>query len=240
MDDPLSAKTAPAESQEAAGHPDKHASRSLKRLLGKMSRKSLAALGAVLTAVVASIVAAIVMGWFSGGHTATLSHTSSIVFQPWTFAHKVSSDLHVVSKVTGSCWTGSISAPRQDAYRCATRHIILDPCFAGPEAANNQVVCTYPSPKSVTIMQLTTPLPTFSAPSSLLSPWLLILADGKYCYEESGGTQTIGGMRLNYGCGNGRDFLYGNIDKANRIWTIFQQRNGAPNMTQAQITTAYY
>ena len=88
-------------------------------------------------------------------------------------------------------------------------------------------------------MRLTRPLPIFSAPSSLPTPWLLVLADNERCYYLTGGTLTPGGLRLNYGCAGGNN-LYGNINKAYRIWTIFQQRNGSSDMTQAQIAEAYY
>ena len=239
MGDQPSAKATPAESQRGGGPHDESVRRSPTGFLGNLSKKSLGVLGALFTAVVVSIVTTIVTGWLPGGHSATLSHTSSILFQPWTFAGKVSVDLHIASKVTGFCWAESIATPRQDAYRCMAGNFILDPCFAGPNGPDDQVVCTYPSPQSVTVMRLTKPLPFFSAPSSLSSPWLLILADGEHCYYETGGTTSPGGMRLNYECSRNSN-LYGNINKADHIWTIFQQRNGSSDMTQAQIAKAYY
>lgn len=49
-----------------------------------------------------------------------------------------------------------------------------------------------------------------------------------------------GGLRLDYECGHSSNNLYGNIDRASRIWTIFQERNGSVDMTQARIAEAYY
>lgn len=117
---------------------------------------------------------------------------------------------------------------------------ILDPCFAGPNGPSNQVVCAYPSADSVTLMKLTEPLPHFALPSALSSPWLLILADGERCYHSTGGTMNTGGLRLDYECNHGSIDLYGNISRASRIWTIFQQRSGSLTMTRTQIAKAYY
>lgn len=238
-DQPPDTSTSP-EPPNGAEHPDRRARHSLTALLRNLSRKSLAALGAVLTAIVASLVTAVVIGWFSGGHAPTLTHTSSIIYQPWTLNGKLSGDLHITARVTGFCWTESIATPRLDAYRCMTGNNVLDPCFAGPDGPGNEVACPYPSPDSVTLMKLTRSLPYFPPPGGSSSPWLLILADGERCYHSTGGTMNPGGLRLDYECGHSSNNLYGNIDRAGRIWTIFQERNGSVDMTQARIAEAYY
>jgi hypothetical protein len=170
-----------------------------------------------------------------------MSPTASAVFDPWTFAGKLSSDLHIASKVTGVCWEESIAAPRLDAYRCAEHNLILDPCFGSANGIpGNEVVCAYPSPESVTVMQVTKPLPTFSAPSSLLHPWLIVLANDELCYFAAGATTNPAGLRLNYGCNRNGDVLYGNVNERNSIWTVFEQNNRSATMTQVPIVKAYY
>jgi hypothetical protein len=117
-------------------------------------------------------------------------------------------------------------------------NFIYDPCFGG----GNQVVCPYNSPDSVAVMQLTRPLPVFSASSSLPYPypWLLTLADGEQCWRQSGATIAYDGMPLNYFCSKGDDNLYGEVNNADPVWTIFEARKGSSDMTQAAIAKAYY
>jgi len=246
MDDQLPARAAVDPRPEGGGHRHHSAHRRRSKVLTKLlSRKSiLGALGAVLTAAVATIVSAIVMGWFTG-HPVTAVPTSSIFLEPWTLTGRLSVDLHIASRVTGYCWEESIAAPRLDAYRCVDRRHILDPCFGVGSSSQivggnsfSHVVCANPSPESVTVLKISKPLPVFSAPASLSNPWLLILADGERCYFDTGSTASAGGLRFNYACRHGD--LFGSVDKANRIWTIFQQHAGSADMTQVQIVKAYY
>jgi len=167
--------------------------------------------------------------------------TESILYQPWDFSGKVAGDLHIVSRVTGYCWEQSIAAPRLDAYRCMQGNYIHDPCFGDPNGPSNQVVCSYPSPESVTVMQLTKPLPggPYAPTTSLANPWLVTLADGTPCVSFTGLPLSASGLWLHYTCSNG-DLLYGKINKTNQIWTIFNQHYGSSVMTLAQIAKAYY
>jgi hypothetical protein len=213
-----------------------------KRFAAKLPRKGILALAsATFTAIVATVVASMVLGWLPWWHSAkSAGPTSRIVFQPWTLANKISSDIHVASRVTGYCWTESIAAPRLDAYRCLEpeRNIILDPCFGDPFGSAKEVVCAYPTPESVTIIQLTRQLPVFSASHFVRNAWLIVLADGEDCSFATGGTANPVGLRLNYDCGN--RLLYGNINRTNRIWTILEQHNGSSDMIPVPIATAYY
>src|ERR1700745_2520736 len=107
MSNQPSAKGTPAESPDGDGHPDGSA-----RMLSR--RSILGGFGAIVTCALGTILAGIVLGWFSGGHPATQSPTASIVFDPWTLAGKIRSDLHVASHVRGYCYGGAELAPRSD------------------------------------------------------------------------------------------------------------------------------
>jgi hypothetical protein len=209
-----------------------------------LSRKAvLGWIAALVIAIVGSVVGVEAPGWFSGRPTTS---TLSLVFQPWS-GGKVASDLHVAFRVTGTCWEPSLDAYRQGAFRCTAaipgvaQSGILDPCFGGYYgSADNEVICTYPSPESVTVVRLSQPLPADSAPSSLVSPWLLVLADGENCWEITGATIQVEGMSQTYQCNGGDNRLFGSINRAGRTWTILQQPNGSSDITQAVIAKAYF
>lgn len=202
------------------------------RGVGFFSKSWWAGIGAIAT--IGGTIAAVIALMPSDQHA-----TSRITYQPTTLTGQVSGDLHVTHKVTGYCDSESIAAPRQGAYRCVAGNGIYDPCFAG-DHGGNLVVCPYPSPDTVTVMQLTRPLPVSPTSSSLSWPWLLTLADGEQCWQLSGATTDFAGMPLNYRCGNGNGNLYGTINKTDPVWTIFELRNGSSDMTQAAIAKAYF
>lgn len=88
---------------------------------------------------------------------------------------------------SGSCWTGSIAAPRADAYRCTVGNAIHDPCFA--LAGNQQVACPSgdPADHQGTLITLTAALPTTSpAAPSPDHPWYFTLAGGGTCGAMTG------------------------------------------------------
>ena len=148
------------------------------------SRKVFSGLGAVLTAVVAAIVAPIVAGWFSAGHSASITATQQIFYQPWT-SSGLSRNIHVTSIHPGSCQSQSSFSSSTDAFRCIEGNFIEDPCFASPyvnngidPGAKNQVACpsleSY-NPNSAIIIHLTQPLPFINDTRSAnyLRPWLI-------------------------------------------------------------------
>ena len=112
----------------------------------------------------------------------------------------------------GSCWTNSLSAPRDDAWRCMVVNQIYDPCFLS--ADGKTVVC---GANPVTdepglALKLTQPLPAPVVPEAATSAmqnngWLVELADGSDCNFMTGATAGIDGERINYGCSDGEDIL---------------------------------
>jgi hypothetical protein len=216
------------------------------------SRKVFSGLGAVLTAVVAAIVAPIVAGWFSAGHSASITATQQIFYQPWT-SSGLSRNIHVTSIHPGSCQSQSSFSSSTDAFRCIEGNFIEDPCFASPyvnngidPGAKNQVACpsleSY-NPNSAIIIHLTQPLPFINDTRSAnyLRPWLIVLANGESCVNPGpyGGVTTARGLDENYFC-HGGGGLFGYPQRSSPIWTIFAQFNGAADLTNVQIAEAYY
>jgi polar amino acid transport system substrate-binding protein len=106
----------------------------------------------------------------------------------------------------GSCWTSSISVPREGAWRCTVDSSISDPCFALPDDPN-AVVCD-PNPATGDPgfkMNLTEPLPApdlgeGSADFLKTNGWMIELADGMVCSFFTGATAPVNGKRISYGC----------------------------------------
>ncbi len=126
---------------------------------------------------------------------------------------------------TGKCWTGSIAAPRPDAWRCMIGNEIVDPCFAS--ADRNFVICS-PNPARGDPgfrLRLTEPLP-----KSEIQPqpacdggWLIELADATLCRPVTGRSFEVQGKTAAYYCGNnfkGREIvLLDGFNTARPLWT---------------------
>ena len=147
--------------------------------------------------------------------------TATTLFEPFTAAGAPT--IHV-KQASGHCWTGSLSSPRSDAWRCFEGNYILDPCFSSASVAG-RVVCPNSGLKDGIELKLTKPLPRKQANSGRLSlgerPWQLELAGGRHCVFASGATSVIGRRRLNYFCdGKGQLGLWGWPDRRQEPWTI--------------------
>lgn len=229
---------------ETSGQSAQEAGRSgdsSKARAAKLSRKGLAWIGVIATTVVGGVATTVATGLLPLGQSAksSPSPTSRVIYEPWTLSGALSRNIRIVSTRSGSCWRESLAAPRLNAYRCIVKNLIFDPCFGNPFGSTSRVVCAYPSASSVTVIRLTKQLPFFAAPAPLSYPWLLVLANGESCYFETGGTADAAGLRLNYGCPNNA-YLYGPIDHSGRTWTIFEQRDGRPGLTEVHISKAYF
>lgn len=205
---------------------------------GSPSRKVLSALGAIILAAVSGVVGAAAPGWFASSSSAT----QAVVFDPWISPTRISNDIQVAVRVTGSCWEQSEASNRADAYRCMENNIIVDPCFANPWTvfgqASPSVACPFPKPNSITVIRLTGPLPQRISPAGTTSNvWLIVLPDGESCPLITAGTISPGGLRLNYQCPSGG--LYGDPQRAGEIWKIFKLSNGTSDMTLVPIAQAY-
>jgi hypothetical protein len=125
----------------------------------------------------------------------------------------------------GDCWTRSIAAPRDGAWRCRMGNEIVDPCFSVP-TPQGTVVCA-PDPATGDpgfALRLTKPLPAgLPAPSVAPAPWLIRLADGQTCRPFTGTLPFVDGQAARWYCGqapSGRPVgLVTTIDDHAAPWT---------------------
>jgi hypothetical protein len=101
---------------------------------------------------------------------------------------------------TGSCWTNSIAAQRDGAWRCMAGNEIFDPCFTlGPA-----VVCGVnpATDKQGFRLVLDKPLPSTrpAASGEAGSGWLIQLADGTICNRATGARGMVDGQMTTYYC----------------------------------------
>ncbi len=148
----------------------------------------------------------------------------------------------VTSNVRGSCWTGSLSTFRADAWRCMVGNEIRDPCYA--PATNARVVYCPSSAtlKSLLAITLTKPLPlnesNHGGANSVANPTMIVLSGGASCWFLTGASEAIHGMRANYGCSDGR-VLVGDVDRSAPRWRIRAARSEtATTTTFVDIDTA--
>ena len=101
----------------------------------------------------------------------------------------------------GSCWTNSLSVPREDVWRCMVNDQIFDPCYLADDGQT--IVCgSVPGREGAGFgLQLTEPLPEPDVPADApASGYMLELADRTQCVFASGATLVFDGKRLNYQC----------------------------------------
>ena len=114
-----------------------------------------------------------------------------VIFNPWNNG-TLRSDLVVVEKLKGTCWTNALTTDRKDAWRCMTAQAtIYEPCFS--VASNHSLVACVDSPftKHVALMTLKQPIKLESNPFTKMlqpsqEPWALRLTTGEPCSFETG------------------------------------------------------
>ena len=145
--------------------------------------------------------------------------TEIVFFEPTTFSGQ---------QQRGSCWTISIAAPREGAWRCASQTGgILDPCFSH-ELDQESVICN-PAPwagRSGFRLILTEPLPIFEPPTGT-SAWYFELEDGTTCFFLSTGTTIFTQIAepILYGCDDGEVIL--DVPNVDVVWTAEKARLSA-------------
>jgi hypothetical protein len=148
--------------------------------------------------------------------------TSVTVFRAFTPTGAPEIKVHPVS---GSCFTGSLTAARSDAWRCIVGNNLYDPCFSSPQAPG-VVICPNRDPTRGTEIRLTKGLPTTEAnhgtPSTKRLPWAVELYSGAYCALASGALSVVDGLPGDYFCGAGaKNGLWGSPRRSTEPWTIF-------------------
>src|SRR5271167_1789426 len=147
--------------------------------------------------------------------------TSETIFRPFLRSGKPAIR---VRHDRGSCFSGSDTSVRSDAWRCLVGNSLLDPCFSSPHVPG-LVICPNADPRSGVEIRLTRPLPRSFAnhgvPSAANQPWALELFNGAHCALSSGASSVVGGTRLNYFCpGHTESGLWGYPRRTTEPWTI--------------------
>src|ERR1017187_1165279 len=79
-----------------------------------------------------ALVAAMTAAAFGTGAAAAGQPTELSVYEP--FSASGTPTVRVTNTVRGHCWTGSLAAAREDAWRCMSGNLIYDPCFSSASA----------------------------------------------------------------------------------------------------------
>lgn len=121
----------------------------------------------------------------------------------------------------GVCWTNSIAAPREGAWRCMAGNEIFDPCFAfGPA-----VVCGVNPAADQQGFRLVLDRPllsTLAVSAEADTGWLIQLADGTICNRATGARGMVDGQMTTYYCTSKRNddsaAVLGEL-RTGRVWT---------------------
>jgi hypothetical protein len=137
----------------------------------------------------------------------------------------------------GSCWTGSIAAPRPGAWRCMVGNAIHDPCFEAPPNRGELVCGAQPAlGKGGFVLKLAKPLPAqVPPPPATPEPWVMQLADGSVCEALTGTLPPVGGAPARWSCfipaasASGRPTIVGYVTKVTpgKAWTVLRYTPGS-------------
>ena len=227
-----------------------------RRKTGELAAQALP--GRAVAAIVIAVAAAgCSSGALSGINTAVTTGTTGtvatevIIYEPFTRSGTVAAGIDVVTRSgTADCYSGAISSPRRDAFRCITRQsLIYDPCFldlAGPP----RLACWRgPNPAQVLIVIPERPFPQLQNRGSTNvkggSPWLIGLSNGQYCADDTGASLYFPGIgRANWDCPHGLG--WGTVHRDGRYWTMAYSSlasaigHKAPRLTEIPIKTAWF
>jgi hypothetical protein len=175
--------------------------------------------------LVGAIVVALVLATAPAALSATGGQKVDPFADGWT----------ITSTVSGSCFTGSISTQRPDAFRCfAGANSLVDPCFSSP-AASGEVLCV-PEPwsrKAIEI-RLTKPLPQIGHGPARV--WAVELANGGRCNVSTGANSVSHGRVVGWYCTNG--VLAQRLHPGATWWAWWQPKSGG-QWKRVTIRTAY-
>jgi hypothetical protein len=182
------------------------------------------------------------------GSTPSREPTVVTTFEPFGTSG-LNADITAVRTVTGSCWTGAISSPRPDAWRCngvGTEY----PCFASPYVIwPRVVVCPVFSkekdPDRVLLINLTQRLPLRygnspeDSATASRSPFLIVLSDGTTCALQTGTLDFIGNRPEFAYCLGRETALVGRIDRSQPTWTVSAAAKGSSDLVKLSIAQVF-
>jgi hypothetical protein len=182
--------------------------------------------------LIVTIVAGIGLA-LAGGATAG-TRTAARIYQ--AFKPNGMPAIHVTKTVKGHCYSGSLEADRNDAWRCFVGNFIYDPCFSSSNAKGIVLCPTAAWKQSGVKIKLTKALPKAFGDKPKPSkksgiPWALETTSGLKCGLVTGATSVLDGRRANYECGV-TGLLWGAPSRKSEPWTIYSATLSAKKLTK--------
>ncbi|MEU0337701.1 serine/threonine-protein kinase [Streptomyces bobili] len=174
--------------------------------------------------------------------SSALAQTQVVTLSPWSPGGTPATGITITDRASGSCFGTAESTMRTDAWRCTAGDRILDPCFS-PDSnpAATSALCLDGAPDRMVELSVAEGFPgnnNHMPGGPDIEPIILVLANDAHCSFAGGGTATLAGQRLNYGCDNG-GYLYGYPNKTATLWTISYAAPGSGASVSTPITTVY-
>jgi len=153
--------------------------------------------------------------------------------------------VHVTRTLRGSCFTGSIAANRNDAWRCMSGNVLYDPCFSSGKSPGTVLCPLAPWLSSAVKLSLTRGLPLSAAnkarPSTSSHPWGIRTGPGWECQFNTGTSNLIHGLASTYFCRSTANWLWGLPNRRSQPWTIFAARLDAKVLSlRVSVTDAWF
>ncbi len=186
-------------------------------------------------------LAVVAMGALAQGVAgAGTTKTKTVVVYPWTSAGKLKA-IKVAGTVKGTCWTSSIAVSSSDAYRCMSKSVIYDPCFAPPTKAYSELACMADPWGAVIRFALTAPIPKAAMhPNSKPWVWAYQLGNGVRCITDTGTGTIVAKVVLNYYCVPGKGWASIPDERAEPWTARYAKSYQAKATVPEKLTTAWY
>ncbi|GHK01233.1 hypothetical protein SY2F82_30300 [Streptomyces sp. Y2F8-2] len=160
----------------------------------------------------------------------------------WSPGGTPATGITITDRASGSCFGPAESTMRTDAWRCTVGDRILDACFSPDSNLSDTIaLCQDGAPDRMVELSVPEGFPgnnDHMAGGPDIEPTIFVLANGARCSFAGGGTATLAGQRLNYGCDNG-GYHYGYPNKTAAVWTISYAAPGSGASVSTPITTVY-
>ncbi|WP_371651586.1 MULTISPECIES: hypothetical protein [unclassified Streptomyces] len=170
------------------------------------------------------------------------TQTQVVTLSPWSPGGTPATGITMTDRASGSCFGTAESTMRTDAWRCTAGDRILDPCFSpDSDPADTSALCLDGAPGRMVELSVPEGFPgnnNYMPGGTDIESIIFALADGARCSFSGGGTLTLAGQRLKYGCDNG-GYLYGYPNKTAAVWTISYTAPGSGSSVSTSITTVY-
>ncbi len=177
-----------------------------------------------------------------GSVAAAATQTSARIYRAFTSSG--ASAISITKTVRGHCFSGSLQADRNDAWRCLSKNLLYDPCFSSSKARGIVLCPAAAWRRSGVKIVLTKGLPVKSGntrpPSTKVAPWAMQTMSSINCVLEGMGPVISPNLAADYACRNGK-WLWGRPNRRTQPWTIYIAPVTATKLTtKARIRLAWF